>query len=252
MARVVSVDELMAMAVTQVDHPYSGHYDQLNGNHPWAFWCLAYVESTHRNSGLSVPPQASAVVAAGQFDLQPGPAPRGAAIFFGTSFYYPDGHVGLSCGDGTCLGTLTDGRGVGVTVWNERTVGYLGWTFYPGVAADADVADDPPPATWYVQPNNPHQHADQAEIGIGGAFLRYYQSVANGQEPLTVLGYARAREADALITETDGRQQVRTIQRFERLTLIHQPEHAYPWDVVAGLYNQTIDEGAIADHTDGG
>jgi hypothetical protein len=242
---MVNASAVIQMAQTQVGHPYSGTYDALNGNHPWAYWCQSLVEATHRNLGLTVTPQSSAVVAAGAHDLQPGRAPAGAAIWFGTSFYFPDGHTAISMGDGTCIGTLTDGSGIGYRTWNETTTGYLGWAYYDGVVADEDIipTPDPPPASFYVQPDNPYSpDANGNEVGIGGGFMRYYQSVAAGIDPMVVTGFAMANEHDATVTDDDGTARQRTIQRFQRLTLIYQPETPFPYDVVAALATQTIVE----------
>jgi len=237
---MVSAQDVIDMASTQLYCPRSGAYDSLNGDHPWAYWCLAFVESTHRNLGLDVPPQSSAYQAGLSFDLNGGPAPLGAAMFFGQSFYYPDGHVAFSTGDDWCLGTVTNGEGVDYCYWNSTTNGYMGWTYYPGVTPADAPAPDPPPPTWLVQPGNPYQEGKPDEIGIGGGFLRYYNAIAIGQDPMVALGYARERECDAYVTDADGTTNLRTIQRFERATLIYQEGEPFPWDVVAALFNQQI------------
>lgn len=235
---MVTPTDVLTTGVTQYGQPYSGSYDSLNGNHQWAYWCLAYVESTHRNLGLYVTPQSSAYNAGLSMNLNSGRAPLGAAMFFGQEFYYPDGHVALSLGNGACLGTLTDGTGVGVKYWNETTYGYMGWTYYEGVTID--VPDDIPPTNFYVQPDNPHQVNSEAEIGIGGGFLRYYNSIAAGQEPMTVLGYAVANEVDATILDVDGTSYTRTIQEFERGILQYCPENSFPWDIIMSPLSSVV------------
>jgi hypothetical protein len=239
---MATVDDLMLMADTQLYVPRSGSYDKLNGDHSWAYWCLAYVESSHRNVGLEVPAKNNAYQAGLSFNLNSGPAPFGAAVFFGQEFYYPDGHTGLSVGEGWMIGTVTDGNGVNYCYWNNHTPGYMGWTYYPGVVIGEEIPSEPPPPNQLVQPNNPHQVAGEAEIMIAGGFLRYYNAVALGQEPMVVLGYAKAREVDARITDSNGQSYTRTIQRFERSTLIYQPEHPFPWDIVSALDDQVIED----------
>jgi hypothetical protein len=238
---VVNASAVVAMAETQVGHAHSGDFDRHNGNHPWPYWCLALVESSHRNLGLHVPAQVSAYRAGLSFDLEQGPPPVGAAVFFNQEFYWPDGHVGISVGGGRLLGTLTDGSGVGYMFWNEHTRGFMGWTYYPGVVADR-IEGERAPDRWLVQDNNPYQESQPEVIGIGGGFLRYYNSLSIGAEPLVVLGYAMARETQAFVTDDDGagQRRERTIQRFQRATLIYQPEQPFPHDVVAALFNQTI------------
>lgn len=239
-------NDVLAQAITQFHHPRSGSFDQINGDHPWAYYCLAYTESCNRNTGINVPPQYNAVGAGRSFMLQPGRAPAGAAIFFDEAFYWPDGHAAVALGNGLCLTTLTDGTGVGIRAWNENSIGYMGWCFYPGMTGDPDDFDprpqepDPPPPAWYVQPNNPFLTPDGEECGIGGGFLRFYKSVSLGQEPMTVLGYAMNREEAATVTDPDGTVFERTVQRFQRGTLIYQAENDFPWDVVVAMPTQDI------------
>lgn len=240
-------DDVLAQGITQFHHPRSGSFDQINGDHPWAYYCLAYTESCMRNTGISVPPQYNAVTAGRSFHLQGGRAPVGAAMFFDESFYYPDGHAMVSLGNGLGLSTLTDGNGVGIKAWNETSIGYMGWTFYPGISGDPNDFDprpqdpDPPPPSWYVQldnPNNPNK--DGNEVGIGGGFLRFYKNVSVGQNPMTVLGFALDNEQDGIVTDLDGTVNTRTIQRFERGTLIWQRENDFPWDVVIARLDAVI------------
>jgi len=235
---MVTTKDVMRKGFTQYGHEYSGDFDTVNGNHPWAYWCLSFVDSAHRQAGLNPPLYPSAVVAGQSYALTSGMAPFGAACFFGTSYYYPDGHACLSIGEGWMLSTVEDGNGVGLKYIPPETPGFMGWCYYDGVSAD--ITPDPPPVGWYVQPGNPYQQEGEDEIGIGGGFLRKYNAVQAGEDPMTVYGYARARENQATVTEEDGSSQERTVQHFQRGDLIYQPEQPYPWDVVAALSTQTI------------
>jgi len=236
----VSADDVVAMGQTQIGHAYSNGFDTVNGTHQWAYWCLAFADSANRNCGVDVPLYPNAVTAGRARDLQPGPAPKGAACFFDETFYYPDGHVGISMGDGRLLGTLTNPSNVGYMYWNDQTPGYMGWAYYENVEPMPDPRPpDPPPTNWLVQPDNPYSPDDAGnEVGVGGGFKRFYDGVAAGQDPMTVLGYALANEEQAIVTDDDGTSRQRTIQRFERGTLIYQPENAFPYDVVNNLNTQ--------------
>jgi hypothetical protein len=76
---------------------------------------------------------------------------------------------------------------------------------------------------------------------VGGGIRTKWEGVP---DPLTIFGFPVANETQAIVTETDGRTvQIRTVQRFERLTLIYQPENkGTPFEVVAALRGQTITE----------
>src|SRR5262245_22777951 len=87
-------------------------------DHPWAFWCEAFVEMVHEQVGLVRVRRDSALAHAQALSLAPGPAPAGALVFFGTAFFPEDGHVAISLGDSTCVGTVTDGTGVGIRPLN--------------------------------------------------------------------------------------------------------------------------------------
>jgi len=225
---VVTAQDVIAQGMTQVGHPRSDGFDSVNGDHPWAYWCLSYVDSCVRQCGLDVPIYPNAVTAGDSRQLTGGEAPPGAAVFLDQNFYWPDGHAALSIGGGWCLSTLTDGTGVGQMFLPPETVGYMGWAMYDGVSP-VDVPDPGPPS-WYEQPGNPNEG-----VGIGGGMLRYYNTIAQSLDPMVVLGYALANEEQALV---DGTQ--RTIQRWERGVTIWQPENEFPWDVVMALTTSVI------------
>lgn len=247
-------EDLIAKARTQIGQPYSGTYDARNGNHPWAYWCRAFVESTGRNCGLDVVAHTSALeaqqAAAAQGLLNTtDPPEHGAVMQFDQRFYYPDGHTGFWDADkGQLLGTLTDGTGVGYRDWGAQTYGYAGWYRLPGVVgAHRPVSPQPEPtptpAGNLIIPNNPYNTGTDPnhQLGVGGGIRTKWEKTP---DPLTIFGYPVANEAQALVTEADGRTvQKRTIQRFERVTLIYQPENAGTvWEVVVSLRGQTITE----------
>jgi hypothetical protein len=235
---MATVGDVLRMAFTQYGHTYSGEFDSVNGNHPWAYWCLSYVDSSVRNNNISVPLYPNAVTAGDAYPLSSGVAPPGAAVFLDENFYWPDGHAALAIGGGWCLSTVTDGTGVGLMFLPPETTGMMGWAYYDGVTVD--TTPSPPPADWYVQPNNPYQQEGEPEIGIGGGMLRMYNSVALSQEPFTIYGFALAREEDAYVSDADGTTNFRTIQRFERCVLVSQPDTPFPFDVVVMPRSSTI------------
>jgi len=239
----VSGTDLIAMFETQIGHPYSGDYDTLNGNHAWAYFCEAGVESTGRQCGLTITPQGSAtgagLIAAVGGILQQSPPEHGGVIVFGPSFYYPWGHTGYWNADRQqLLGTLTDGTGVGYKNWGPWTAGYAGWYALPGSTPGYHgAAPEPlPPAEIRVQ-DNPYE-SDGNAIIIGGGFFRLWQSLA--PDPLVVLGYPMRNEQQAVVRDAGGLEQDRTVQYFERGILLYQAENAYPWDCVVALRSQTI------------
>ncbi len=112
---MVTPQDVVDKAMSFVGQPNS---DGSDGNHPlhhpWAFWCEAFVEMVHEQLGLTRVRRDSALAHAQALNLSGGPAPAGAMVFFGTAFFPEDGHVAISLGDGTCVGTVTDGTGVGI------------------------------------------------------------------------------------------------------------------------------------------
>jgi hypothetical protein len=245
-------EDLVAKLRTQIGQPRSGSYDTLNGDHAWAYWCRAAVESTGRNCGLSVTAHASALdaqhAAADQGLLNTTDAPEhGAVVQMDTRFYAPDGHTFLWDDDRKmALGTLTDGTGVGYRSWGPGTYGYAGWYRLPGIVAPrrpVTPPPDPPPATNLVIPDNPYNAGRVAphEIGVGGGMRRVWEALTAAGVAMQLLGWPVANETQAIVTEPDGRtSKQRTIQRFERATLVFIPENKAPWDIVAALRGQTV------------
>jgi hypothetical protein len=247
-------EDLVAKGRTQIGMSFSGTYDAHNGNHAWAFWCRAYIESTGRNCGLDVVAHSSAIeaqhAAADQGLLNTSSPPEhGAVCQMDTRFYAPDGHTFLWDADkGQALGTLTDGTGVGYRDWGPQTFGWAGWYRLPGVVGARRTTPPvtpptPSPASNLVIADNPYNagRVSPHEIGVGGGIRTKWEGVP---DPLTIFGFPVANETQAIVTETDGRTvQIRTVQRFERLTLIYQPENkGTPFEVVAALRGQTITE----------
>jgi hypothetical protein len=247
-------EDLVVKARTQIGNPFSGTYDPRNGNHAWAYWCRAFVESTGRNCGLDVVAHNSALeaqhAAADQGLLNTTDRPEhGAVCQMDTRFYFPDGHTFYWDADkGMALGTLTDGTGVGYRDWGPGTFGWAGWYRLPGVVGarrSAPPSPPPPPSpdNNLVIPNNPYNAGRKPphEVGVGGGIRAKWEGVP---DPLTIFGFPVSNEQQALVTETDGRTvRQRTVQRFERLTLIYQPENkGTPFEVVAALRGQTITE----------
>jgi hypothetical protein len=233
----VTGTDVVEMARTQIGHYYSGEYDSLNGNHEWPWWCQSYTESTFRNLGLAVTPQNSALSASQAYELQQGRPPAGAAIYF----YSPDGtwssygHTAISLGDGTCVGTVTDNRGVAISVWNELTHGFLGWVHHPEIT-EHELESAMPYAVRV--PGNPYENAETPEIIVGGGFFRMWLSV--GDDGMMVFGFPTGNEIQAMCTDPGQEPKQRTVQFFERTIMTHIPENDWPWDVVCAPRNQTV------------
>jgi hypothetical protein len=239
-------EDLIAKLETRIGHTLSGDYDMRNGhNHPWAYYCRAAVESTGRNCGLSVVARPSALAAqhaaASQGLLNTtDPPEHGAVVQFDTQFYAPDGHTGFWNADkGQLLGTLTDGTGIGYKVWGMQTPGYAGWYRLPGIVnARRPVTSAPPfESGTLVIPDNPYNTDPKNQLGVGGAFRRVWELLPT---PLALLGYPMSNERSATVTDSDNTSRTRTVQQFERVTLIYQPELPSPWNAVAALHNQKI------------
>jgi hypothetical protein len=240
-------EDLIAKFETQIGHAYSGDYDPRNGNHPWAYYCRAGVESTGRNCGLSVVARVSALdaqhAAADQGLLNTtDPPEHGAVVQFDTRFYFPDGHTGYWNADkGQLLGTLTDGNGVGYKAWGPQTFGYAGWYRLPGVVGERRVVVPAPPIDSgnLVIPDNPYNTGTDPmhQLGVGGAFRRVWELLPT---PLVILGYPMTNEYAGVVTDADGTKRDRTVQDFERGILIFQSELPSPWNVTMALRNQKV------------
>lgn len=244
-------EDLIAKLKTQIGSPRSGAYDALNGDHVWAYWCEAAVESTARNCDIDVTPRGSALLKMQAAQDQgllntTDPPEHGAQVFMDTRFYAPDGHTFLWDDDRKqALGTLTDGTGVGYRDWGPQTFGYAGWMRIPGVVGarrSVPVPSPPAPApsTNLVIPDNPYNAGRVApnEIGVGGGMRRRWEEMPN---PLPEMGFPVRNEEQVLVTETDGRtSKQRTGQEFQRGWRIYIPENAPPFDIVAPLTGQQV------------
>jgi cell wall-associated NlpC family hydrolase len=105
------------------------------GTNDWAYWCLALVNQAY---GGGTDGMLRAGTATGAFNnyqqagrIQQGDnPPRGALVFFdytgkdGVDY----GHVGISLGDGTYIGTTTDGTNTGVRPI-QGNLPYKGWAY---------------------------------------------------------------------------------------------------------------------------
>lgn len=105
------------------------------GTEDWAYWCLALVNGAYgggtdgllRTASATEAYEAYAATGRVQQDSNP---PRGALVWFefkdanGVDW----GHVGISLGDGTYVGTLTDGTNTGVRPI-DGNLPYRGWSF---------------------------------------------------------------------------------------------------------------------------
>jgi hypothetical protein len=103
------------------------------GTNDWAYWCLALVNQAYGGGTNGMLRAETATGAfnnyqnAGRIQTE-GTPPRGALVFF--DYQGKDGvdygHVGISLGDGTYIGTTTDGTNTGVRPINGN-LPYKGW-----------------------------------------------------------------------------------------------------------------------------
>jgi cell wall-associated NlpC family hydrolase len=103
------------------------------GTNDWAYWCLALVNQAYGGGTNGMLRAETATDAfnnyqnAGRIQTE-GTPPRGALVFFdyqgkdGVNY----GHVGISLGDGTYIGTTTDGTNTGVRPI-DGNLPYKGW-----------------------------------------------------------------------------------------------------------------------------
>lgn len=103
------------------------------GTNDWAYWCLALVNQAYGGGTNGMLRAETATGAfnnyqsAGRIQTEGNP-PRGALVFFdyqgkdGVNY----GHVGISLGDGTYIGTTTDGTNTGVRPL-DGNLPYKGW-----------------------------------------------------------------------------------------------------------------------------
>lgn len=97
----------------------------------WHYWCLGLVNKAFQSAGQGKS-ELSAYNAIGAYHnyankgrvQTEGVPPRGALVFF---TYANDGHIGISLGDGSYIGTLTSGPNTGVRSIYTNT--YLGWAY---------------------------------------------------------------------------------------------------------------------------
>ncbi|MBI3182322.1 MAG: peptidoglycan-binding protein [Myxococcales bacterium] len=97
----------------------------------WHYWCLGLVNRAYQAAGndramLHKPRAIDSYYAYKNAGLvqSGGNPPRGALVFFSWGDY---GHIGISLGDGTYIGTLTSGPQTGVRPIQAST--YLGWAY---------------------------------------------------------------------------------------------------------------------------
>ncbi len=215
-------EDLIAKLSTQIGHERSGTFDTVNGDHPWAYYCLAGVQSAAIACGLTYALRPSAIAkyqaAFDQGLIQTGIPEHGAQVFFGTAFYAPDGHTALWNTDKQqVLGTLTDGTGVGYRNWGPGTNGYLGWMRIPGVMGPRRALPVPPPDppmdanTNYVPVGNPFNSDAAHPVGVGGANKREYVKAPE------VFGWPVVNEFDALVFDSKVSGPY-TLQMYENLT----------------------------------
>lgn len=116
-------------AISYAQNPPS---NPMNPSGSWHYWCLGLVNQAYQSSGRVIPelqkPKAydSYLAYANQGKVQTeGTPPRGALVFFDS--FMPYGHIGISLGDGSYIGTLESGPQTGVRTLNTPT--YLGWAY---------------------------------------------------------------------------------------------------------------------------
>jgi hypothetical protein len=208
--------DIMNKAAAFIGQPDSNGIDG-NGLHPWSLWCEAFVEMVHEQCGLTRVRYPSALSHARSMNLSPGRAPVGAMVFFGTDFYFPDGHISIATGDGRCLGTVTDGTGVGFRNWNETTTGYLGWAYHAGIVTSVQVQ------TTFFADGNPF-----GNIPLKPPFWGRWHQLDQQGLALPIFGWPKATER-----VVGGRR----MQEFERGWLA-TGEGQNPWDVVTLLKSE--------------
>jgi hypothetical protein len=107
---------------------------------PWVGWCEMFAGDVLAEAGIAHPRYASAIEDAIAAPLYRGAAPAGSLVYFDQRAS-PDGHVGISLGDGTMLSAL--GGGVVRTSYQDWA-SYLGWRPYGTTA--------PPGETFVIAP----------------------------------------------------------------------------------------------------
>jgi hypothetical protein len=101
---------------------------------PWVGWCEMFAENVLSEAGIPQPRYATAIADAVSAPLYRGRAPAGSLVFFDQRAD-PNGHVGVSLGDGTMLSAL--GSGIVRSAY-ESWPSYLGWRPYGTTAPQDD------------------------------------------------------------------------------------------------------------------
>jgi len=105
------------------------------GTNEWAYWCLALVNQAYGGGTNGMLRAETATGAYNNYEnagriQKEGTPPRGAVVFF--DYQGKDGvdygHVGISLGDGTYVGTTTDGTNTGVRPI-DGNLPYKGWAY---------------------------------------------------------------------------------------------------------------------------